>query len=55
MKKIIFPLSVLFLIFVPLTVYSQNWTPEEKTILEKVKTENRMQDGRRSENNSRKE
>jgi ketosteroid isomerase-like protein len=39
MKKIIFSTLAFSLLFLPLIVYSQNWTPEEKTILEKVKTE----------------
>jgi len=39
MKKIIFPILALSLLFMPLIVYPQNWTPEEETILELVKAE----------------
>ena len=38
MKKIIFSIFALSLIFMPIIGYSQNWTPEEKIILERVKT-----------------
>ena len=37
MKKIIFSMLAFSLLFMPLMVYSQNWTPEEQAILEKVK------------------
>jgi len=38
MKKIIFSMLAISLVIMPQIFYSQNWTPEEETILERVKT-----------------
>lgn len=37
MRKIIISIFALSLIFMPLIVYAQNWTPEEEEILERVR------------------